>query len=79
MSPLFKEARWNTVYASSLRYWTEKLVMDSSSPVLRVGGCLERQIDMQRTIADTLSELRTEWASWISLWNFLAHHNDPDF
>jgi hypothetical protein len=34
---------------------------------------------MHRTIANTLSELRTEWASSNSLWSFLAHLNDLDF
>jgi hypothetical protein len=34
---------------------------------------------MHRTIANTLSELRTEWASWSSIWRFLAHLNDLDF
>jgi hypothetical protein len=40
---------------------------------------LEQEIDMNRTTANTLSELRTEWASWNSLWNFLAHLDDLDF
>ena len=34
---------------------------------------------MHRAIANTLSELRSEWASWISLWSFLAYLNDLDF
>lgn len=34
---------------------------------------------MHRAIANTLSELRSEWASWRSLWSFLAHLNDLDF
>ena len=37
------------------------------------------EIDMHRAIANTLSELRSEWASWSSLWSFLAHLNDLDF
>lgn len=34
---------------------------------------------MNRTTANTLSELRSERASWMSLWSFLAHLNDLDF
>ena len=34
---------------------------------------------MHRIIANTLSELRTEWASWRSICSFLAHLNDLDF
>lgn len=34
---------------------------------------------MHRTIANTLSELRIEWASWTSIWSFLAHLKDLDF
>jgi Ca2+-binding RTX toxin-like protein len=34
---------------------------------------------MHKTIANTLSELRTESASWSSMWSFLAHLNDLDF
>ena len=34
---------------------------------------------MHRIIANTLSELRTEWASWRSICNFLVHLNDMDF
>jgi len=51
--------------------------MGAYSPVLRLGGCLEQEID--RAIANTLSALRSEWASWISLLSFLAHLNDLDF
>jgi hypothetical protein len=53
--------------------------MGGYPPVLRPGGCLEQQIDMHRAIANTLSELRIEWTSWISLWSFPAHLNDLDF
>jgi hypothetical protein len=34
---------------------------------------------MHRTIANTLSGLRAEWASWSPIWSFLAHLNDLDF
>jgi hypothetical protein len=34
---------------------------------------------MHKTIANTLSELRTEWASWSAIWSFLVHLNDLDF
>jgi hypothetical protein len=52
--------------------------MGSYSPVL-LGGSLEEQIDMNRTTANTVSELRSQWASRISLWSFLAHLDDLDF
>jgi hypothetical protein len=40
---------------------------------------LEQEINMHRTIANKLSELRAEWASWSSIWSFLVHLNDLDF
>lgn len=38
-----------------------------------------REHTMQRVIANTLTELRSEWASWRTLWSFLVHLNDLDF
>jgi hypothetical protein len=40
---------------------------------------LKQEINMHRTVANMLSELRTEWASWSSIWSFLVHLNDLDF
>jgi hypothetical protein len=40
---------------------------------------LKQEINMHRAIANTLSELRTEWASWRSICSFLAHLHDLDF
>lgn len=34
---------------------------------------------MNRTTANTISKVRTEWASWSSTGSFLAHLKDLDF
>jgi transcriptional regulator GlxA family with amidase domain len=59
--------RRTTARALSLRYCTERLLMDGYSPVLCPGDRLQQETNMNRTTANTLSELRSEWASWMSL------------